>query len=227
MDKVICRTLLAEDQEITRLGIRKMLEQVPYVDVVAEAVTGSAAVRLAFEMHPQLVLMDIGMPELDGIEATRLIKESLSCKVIMITSHDCAEDIAAGLAAGADAYCLKAITYVQLESAIRTVMEGAVWLDPDIAGRLLRPLRAGAAGLSSWQHVRPENQFRLSEREQEVLGLLVEGCSNQQIASALHIGSETVKTHMRHLMEKLKVADRTQAAVKAVKEGLIPLGSRA
>lgn len=214
--------ILAEDQDITRLGIKKMLERMENIVVVAEASSGSAAVRLAFEKSPSLVFMDIGLPEIDGIEATRLIKEALPAKVIMVTSRESESEIVAAFNAGADAYCLTDVSFPRLSSAITTVMEGAVWLDPFVARTLVK-----AAGRRLSEPAKPprnrcHNPFQLSERERDVLALLVYGLSNQQMADKLHIGAETVKTHMRHLMEKMKVTDRTQAAVKAVKEGLIP-----
>jgi DNA-binding NarL/FixJ family response regulator len=164
--------------------------------------------------------MDIGLPDMDGIEATRVIKDTLSAKVILITSHDNNEDVLAGLSAGADAYCLKGINEIQLSNAIRSVMDGALWLDPDIAKRIVQ-LMQPQDNQTVRTATKAENPFHLSEREHQVLRLLVDGNSNQQIADAMYLSTETVKSHMRHLMEKLKVADRTQAAVKAVREGLI------
>lgn len=218
-------TLLVEDHEITRLGMRSMLEHMAEVVIVAEASTGKVAVNKAMELKPDLILMDIGLPEMDGIEATKIIKEALTAKVIMVTSHDSDEDILAGLSAGADAYCLKGISGPQLANAIHSVMEGAVWLDPDIARQLIqmiskRPKKGVVGGQSMGIQ---NNPFQLSEREYEVLCLLVEGLSNQQMAERLYLSAETVKTHMRHVMEKLRVSDRTQAAVKAVKEGIVPV----
>ena len=210
--------LLVEDHEITRIGI--MLERMSNVVLLGEAASGTEAVLKAQELRPSLVLMDIGLPEMDGIEATRIIKDTVSAKVILITSHENNEDVLAGLSAGADAYCLKGINMKQLSNAIRSVMDGALWLDPEIAKSvvlLMRPQNTQIAGTGA----KAENSFHLSEREHQVLRLLVDGKSNQQIADALYLSTETVKSHMRHLMEKLRVADRTQAAVKAVKLGLI------
>lgn len=215
-------TLLVEDHEITRLGMRTMLEQIEKVCIVAEVGSGRAAVNKALEFHPDLILMDIGLPEMDGIEATRLIKEAMPAKVIMVTSHDTDEDILAGLTAGADAYCLKGISGAQLANAIQSVMDGAIWLDPGIARQLIQIIAHKPMTKTGASTARQSNQFQLSEREYQVLCLLVDGLSNQQMAEKLFLSAETVKTHMRHLMEKLSVSDRTQAAVKAVREGLVP-----
>lgn len=161
------------------------------------------------------------MPDMDGVEATKLIKDTVQSKIIVITSHDRDEDILAALSAGADAYCLKGISATQLANAINSVIDGAVWLDPGIAKQIVK--------LMSNRPEKPPdsdiNPFQLSERERQILGLLVEGCSNQQMAEKLFLSAETIKTHMRHVMEKLRVSDRTQAAVKAVREGLVPRGN--
>lgn len=211
-------TLLVEDQEIVRLGVKALLQEVPEVEIVAEATDGKSAVQIALEVQPELVLMDIGLPIMDGIEATKNIRKSIQSKIILITSHEQAEDIFAGLEAGADAYCLKTMSSTQLSTAIHSVMQGAVWLDPGISKHVLNLV------CSKGQIADPAplaNDFNLSEREIQVLQLLVDGSSNQQIADQLYLSTETVKTHMRHLMEKLRVSDRTQAAVKAVRNRLV------
>jgi DNA-binding NarL/FixJ family response regulator len=194
------------------------------VCVIGEATNGQEAVAMAKELRPALILMDIGMPIMDGIKATELIKESCKSKIVLVTSHDNEDDVMAGLSAGADAYCLKDISAFRLGNAINAVLEGAVWLDPDIAKTLMQAISFSPQIAKSTETSRPSDPqpgFQLSERETSVLRLLVDGLSNQQIGERLGISSETVKTHMRHLMDKLKVSDRTQAAVKAVREGLI------
>ena len=216
-------TLLVEDQEITRLGLKKMLEHVDNVLVIGEATNGQDAVTMAKELKPELILMDIGMPIMDGIRATEIIKEICQSKIVLVTSHDNEDDVMAGLSAGADAYCLKDISVFRLGNAINAVLEGAVWLDPDIAKTLMHAItfQPPAKGVETNKPAAGQSGFQLSERETAVLRLLVDGLSNQQIGDRLGISSETVKTHMRHIMDKLKVSDRTQAAVKAVREGLI------
>lgn len=213
--------ILVEDHEITRLGLRKMLEQIPEVCIVAEESSGRLAIERASMLRPDLILMDIGLPDMDGVEATKLIKDSIQSKVIVITSHDRDEDILAALSAGADAYCLKGISAAQLSNAINSVIDGAVWLDPGIAKQIVQ-LMSNRPAKPQGESNPDLNPFQLSERERQILGLLVEGCTNQQMAEKLFLSAETIKTHMRHVMEKLRVSDRTQAAVKAVREGLVP-----
>lgn len=211
------RTLLVEDQEITRFGLRSMLEKIPEIDLVAEAADGNSGLKAALAAKPHLILMDIGLPGLDGIEATRAIKAALSTKVIIMTCHDNAESALAALSAGADAYCLSDVSLPQLASAVESVMSGAVWLDPKIAHQVIEKLQPQCSPNAARSH---DGNFSLSAREYQVLELVVDGLSNQQIADRLHLSCETVKTHMCHLLEKLRVADRTQAAVKALREGM-------
>ena len=215
---------IAEDHEITRVGLKLTLEHVPGFRVVGEAEDGKSAVKKVGELKPHVVLMDIGLPLMDGIDATCKIKESVpSTRVIMLTSHDNDRDIFAALGAGADGYCLKEVSGSQLIMAIRAVADGVAWLDPGVASRVLRacatvspPTVPGEDGTARLLSPSP-----LSQRELDVLRLVVEGLSNQEIADKLILSVETVKTHMRHIMEKLAVSDRTQAAVKAMREGLV------
>jgi DNA-binding NarL/FixJ family response regulator len=170
-------------------------------------------------LNPDVVLMDLAMPVMNGIDATQEIKKTQPhIRIIMLTTHESDEDVFAALGAGADAYCLKTIDTSELAVVLKTVANGAAWLDPAIARRVLRnvqpaPTKSGnqSVGLVT----------NLSPRELEVLGLVVEGLSNQEMAQKLFVSNDTIKSHMRHIMEKLLVSDRTQAAVKALKMGLI------
>jgi NarL family two-component system response regulator LiaR len=209
---------LAEDHEITRVGLKLTLETIPGFSVIGEAADGKQAVVEVDKAQPDVVLMDIGLPILDGIDATRIIKERhAKIRVIMLTSHESDRDIFAALGAGADGYCLKEVSGPRLAMAIRAVHDGAAWLDPSIASRVLK----ACAQVTPQAPAKPTGDSTLSQREIEVLRLVVEGMSNQEIASRLSLSIETVKTHMRHIMEKLAVDDRTQAAVKALREGLV------
>ena len=210
------RIMLVEDHQITRIGLRCSLEVIEDFKIIAEAEDGKTAVAKAQELNPDVILMDIGLPGLSGIEAVKAIKgESKAIKILMLTSHERSEDVYAALSVDCDGYCLKDIDTVQLTAAIRAVHNGGVWLDPGIAKHVVKGhLKVGPAKESN-------NDAGLSERELEVLTLVVEGLSNQEIADRLFVSAETVKTHMRHLMEKLAVSDRTQAAVKALREGLV------
>lgn len=216
---------IIEDHEFTRMGLKLSLEQMPGFKIVAEASDGIEGVQLVKDVKPNVVLMDIELPTLDGIEATRQIKEAVpEVRVIMLTSHNNDQAIFAALGAGANGYCLKTITAQQLGAVIKMVVDGAAWLDPGIANKVLsayaNPGRAPVVpqkGISRGKSEGPS----LSPRETEVLRLVADGFSNQKIAEQLGLGLETVKTHMRHIMEKLTVSDRTEAAVKAMKQGLM------
>lgn len=221
--------LIVEDHEITRVGLRLMLKQMPGIDIIGEAADGKVGIDKAKQLKPVVVLMDIGLPSMDGIEATTQIKSQLpKTRIIMLTSHDNDRDIFAALGAGADGYCLKETPTSQLAIAIKAVADGAAWLDPAIATKVLRASVAGAfpANTASGDGTEFSGSEslkgpKLSQREVEVLKLVVEGASNQQIAEKLYLSVETVKTHMRRIMEKLAVSDRTQAAVKAMRQGLL------
>jgi NarL family two-component system response regulator LiaR len=214
--------LIAEDHEITRVGLKLTLEHIPGFRIVGEAEDGTSAVAKVVELKPHVVLMDIGLPLMDGIDATCKIKdEAPNTRVIMLTSHDNDRDIFAALGAGADGYCLKEVSGSQLAMAIRAVADGVAWLDPGVASRVLRACATVQPTNAQEGGKQPSNTSQLSQRELDVLRLVVEGLSNQEIADRLILSVETVKTHMRHIMEKLAVSDRTQAAVKAMREGLV------
>ena len=230
------KVILAEDDEPTRFWLKLTLNQSQNFEVVGQAGDGRTAVELANQNKPDLVLMDIGMPIMDGVEAARLVKEALpNTKIIMFTSHDTDDSVFAALSAGADGYCLKTLTAEQLLKAMSSVMDGAAWLDPGIARKVLRAASQGVGGKDA-EPDKPSdkadakdpakegavtNPFALSQREMEVLHLLVDGLSNQEIADKLCLGTETIKTHMRHIMRKLSVSDRTQAAIKAMRQGIV------
>jgi two-component system, NarL family, response regulator LiaR len=220
------RILLVEDHLLTRIGLKTVVERQKDLSVVGEAENGEEAVTKAEELRPDIILMDVGMPLMDGIEAARRIKEkNIDTEIVMLTSHDNERDIFASLAAGAGGYCLKDVAPDRLYSAIRSVNAGDVWLDSTIASKVLKQYQQGGAQPStapskaaSPQQALPEP---LSPRELEVLTLLVEGLSNQQIADRLIISLATAKTHVRNILNKLAVDDRTQAAVHAMRRGLV------
>jgi DNA-binding NarL/FixJ family response regulator len=199
-------------------------KRAPNIQIIAEVESGDLAVLEAEKLMPTVILMDINMPILDGIEATRQIKAKLpQIKVIMLTSHDAGDEVYASLAAGADAYCLKDIKLERLIQVIEMVNEGALWLDPAIAQMVVKalplnlPERLKTPSSSNRNHYNLE----LTERESEVLGKIVEGKSNKEIADALFITIHTVKAHVANIISKLAVDDRTQAAVKALRDGLV------
>jgi two-component system, NarL family, response regulator LiaR len=214
-DSGLISVLVVDDHLITRRGLVLVLQQCAQFSVVGEAGDGRAAVEQSISLHPAVILMDIGMPILDGIDAMKEIKSKLpETRVIVLTANDSEDSIFVALAAGADGYCLKNIGADQLAIAIMAVHSGAAYLDPAIARRVLQ------FRLDVQPKTTDKNNFFLSDRESEVLKLIVDGLSNQQIAERLFISIDTVKTHMRHILEKLAVSDRTQAAVKAVRQGL-------
>lgn len=222
------KILIAEDQEIVRVGLKLVLERDSTFSIQAEVANGDLAVKHAQTEKPDLILMDLGMPVMDGIDATRMIKAaSPDVKIIILTTHDSEQDVFAAFAAGADGYCLKNAGKEQLVAAIKAVVQGGQWMDPAIAGCILRVMVDATNKISQKASAKKEEKQNciapLSTRELEVLQLLVEGLSNQEMAERLVVSVETIKTHMRHVMEKLQVADRTQAAVKALKSKLVPM----
>ena len=218
--------LIVDDDTLSRTGIRHLLSRVSDFEVVGEAENGMVAIDLVSQLHPNVVLMDLTMPIMNGIETAKVLMQKNQCKskVVMLTGCDREEDIYAALAAGAHGYCLKDSNAEKLCTAIRSVAVGDIWLDAAIADQFFRGLKSSPlAKRLSPEHSQSIKKTAptLSTREVEVVALLVHGLSNQEIADKLVIGKETVKTHIRHIMEKLAVTDRTQAAVRALKDGLI------
>ncbi len=221
------KVFLVEDHELLRDGLRAALHKDGQFEVVGEAADGLTAVNKIANADPDVVIMDIGLPGIDGIEATRQVREKRpNTKIIMLTSHDNDQEIFASLAAGANGYCLKDLSPDRLKRAILSVSEGAAWLDPRIASKVLTIFaKDGAAGGVAQVAVEPNKTDEmispLSQRETEVLKLMVDGLSNKEIADRLVIGVSTVRTHVEHILEKLAVSGRTEAAVKAMRRGLI------
>ncbi len=219
------KILIAEDHEISRAGLRSIFEQRKEFTIVGESENGIETVNKVISLSPDVVLMDIGLPGLDGIESTRRIKSTHpNIRIVMLTANDDKGKVLASLAAGADAYCLKNISVAQLFNAITTVVDGAVWLDSGIAKYVLETcVESSQLQTEPNQHHNETkgHQFTISLREQAVLDLLVEGLTNRQIADRLSLSPETVKTHLKHIMGKLMVSDRTQAALKAMRQKLV------
>src|SRR4030095_1166628 len=216
------RILIAEDDEITRVGLKLTLEEDPLMKVIGVVADGHAAITKVGELLPKVVLMDIALPGITGIAATQKIKAMFpQVRVIIITAHSNDKDIFAALAAGADGYCLKEISKQQLVLAIKTVSDGAAWFGPGVASRVLRSVcdeRVKGQSLPASPLLSPSP---LSQRAADVLRCVIDGLRKIEMAERLFVSVETVKTHMRHIMDKLKVDDRTQAAVKAMREGLV------
>jgi DNA-binding NarL/FixJ family response regulator len=211
--------LIADDQELVRTGFRLILDTEPDLTVVGEAADGRRAVELASRITPDVVLMDIRMPVLDGIAATRaILQRAPTPKVIMLTTFDVDEFVYGALAAGASGFLLKDVKAAQLIDAIRTVHQGDALLAPSITRRLIARFVAGQP--APHQH-HPDILDRLTAREREVLVMIARGLSNSEIAAALVVSEATVKTHVGRVFAKLDVRDRAQAVIAAYETGLI------
>lgn len=213
---------MVEDHKLLRVGLRSLFDETPDLKVIAEAETGKDAVDKADIMKPDIILMDIGLPDISGIEATkRILNNNVDQKVLMLTSHINEKEVMDSLSAGAYAYVLKDINTEMLSMIIKSVYNGAIWLDPQIV-----PLIRDKSSCFIPQKQNSRAAFRaqhanLTEREYEVLKLVVDGQSNSEIANTLTISEHTAKAHVCNIIQKLVVDDRTQAAVKAIKEGLV------
>ncbi|MEV0492895.1 response regulator transcription factor [Streptomyces atratus] len=210
-DKII-RVLLVDDHQVVRRGLRTFLEIQDDIEVVGEAADGAEGVARSEELHPDVVLMDIKMPGTDGIEALRKLRElDNPAKVLIVTSFTEQRTVVPALRAGASGYVYKDVDPEALAGAIRSVHAGHVLLQPEVAGALLAQ-EDGGTGTG--------RGGTLTEREREVLGLIADGRSNREIARALVLSEKTVKTHVSNILMKLDLADRTQAALWAVRHGV-------
>jgi len=217
VDKI--RIIVADDHVVVRQGTCKLLEQEDDMEVVAEAGDGEEAVRLATEFNPDVAILDIAMPNMDGIEATRQIKACCpNINVLILSAYDDSQFIFSLLEAGAAGYLLKSVHRRELIAAIRAVREGESVLHPAIARKVLSRF-APTSNKPGGQ----ESSGMLSEREMEVLKLMATGASNKQIADAIHISTRTIQGHLSHILYKLRVSSRTEALVRALREGWVTL----
>ena len=209
------KVLIVEDHALTRTGLRTALDCNASLEVVGEASDGEAGLQEALRLKPDVAVVDIGLPGIDGIELTRRIRRDLpKTKVLILTMHDMDDEVIATLAAGADAYCLNSADPERIVDAVKAAASGGAYFDPGIAHVVLRAFnRPEVAGSAAGSPLTP--------RETEILQLIAGGTSNAEIAQQLSIGLGTVKGHIRDLMEKLSASDRTHAAVIALRRGLI------
>lgn len=215
--------LLVEDHELYRMGLSMLLSKAEGITLCAEAADGLEGIKFARENNPDVILMDIGLPNIDGIEATQRIKDfNPDVKILIFTSRDSENDVFEAFKAGADGYIMKGATPEQTISAIKAVNEGIGWIDPNIAKMVFSNLQRPQAQIVSTPEIKKApNSYGLTERELDVLELMVEGLSNPQIADKLVITRATAKAHVHSILQKLCVTSRTQATVTAMKEGLV------
>lgn len=216
------KILLVEDHKLMRVGLKSLFEDAGEIEIISEAQTGKEAVEKYKITHPDIILMDIGLPDFSGIEATKKIIENNNlAKIIMLTSHISEQDVLDSLHAGACAYVMKDINIEILKMIIKTIKDGAMWLDPQVVP-ILREKNCGVIPPRQMSRAMfKEQHANLTQREYEVLKLVVDGKSNNEIAQELTISEHTAKAHVCNIIQKLVVDDRTQAAVKALKEGLV------
>lgn len=236
----VIRVALIEDHDLTRFGIRAILQQQPDIEIVGEARDAKSGLKLLETTRPDVAIVDVGLPDMTGIELTQRFKKSqeageLASKtgVLIMTMQDDESVVLAAFAAGADSYCMKDTSFNRLSEAVKTTAEGNAWIDPAIARIVLHqvqtpPDQAATPASSTININRLSDEdsemmltYPLTERELEVLRLIVDGCSNAQIAEKLYITVGTVKTHVRNILNKLCADDRTQVAVRALRAGLV------
>jgi two-component system, NarL family, response regulator LiaR len=207
------RVLFADDHEMVRIGVSSYLSAQPDIEVVAEADDGAPAVKLALDLKPDIILMDLVMKEMDGIEATKqIIQLWPEAKIIIVTSFLDDEKVYPALEAGATSYMLKTSKADEIAKAIRATYEGQSILEPEVTGKIMTKMR---------NKPKPELFQQLTDREMEVLLLMAEGKTNQDIADQLFISLKTVKVHVSNVLGKLEVQDRTQAVIYAFKHNLV------
>ncbi len=216
------KVIIVEDFKLTRVGLRCALNANPDLEVISEAEDAIDGIKKIEKLKPDVVLMDIGLPEMNGIEAIIKIREfSKDIKIIALTSHDREEEVRAALSSGANAYCLKDIDPEKLANVIKDVYEGACWIDPIVADLALRCIPKVEDAAIIGENAIVHTKVPLTEREYEVLKHLVAGKSNTEIAKELIVSVHTAKAHVCSILQKMCVNDRVQAAVKAVKEGMV------
>ena len=209
--------LIVEDHELTRFGLKTAFEACDYVETIMEADSAEAGIEIVENNRVDLIIMDLGLPGMNGIDATKKIKQhNKEIKIVILTSHNDTQEVLNSLKAGANAYCSKEINPKRLTDVVQSVLDGASWFDPSIAHIVL-----DAAAQSQKVEPKPEKDYGLTSREAQILKLITEGYSNNEIANQLFVSINTTKAHVASILQKLEVDDRLQAALKALKERLV------
>ena len=209
--------LIVEDHALTRFALLTSLKEEKFINEIFEAQNANAAYKILDENKIDLILMDLGLPVIDGVQASFEIRKKFpSVKIIVITSHNSEEEIEGCLNAGVNAYCSKDVKPEKLTEIIKDVMTGSVWYDPSASKVLIKK----TAGVTSAERSNVSNKYNLTTKEANVLKLLAEGNSNLEIAKKMNISINTIKVHMCAILQKLSVDDRTQAAIKPIRENL-------
>ena len=210
--------LIVEDHELTRFGLKTTFEGVDYVDTIYEADSAEHAIEIFNNNHIDVVIMDLGLPKMNGIEATKQIRSSnKDVKVIILTSHNDEKEVLNSLRAGANAYCSKEINPKRLVHVVQSVADGAAWFDPSVAHIVLK----ATSNVPSIDNGSAKKDYDLTTREAQILKLMTEGYSNMEIAQILVISINTTKAHVANILQKLEVDDRLQAALKALKNKIV------
>ena len=210
--------LIVEDHELTRFGLKTAFETCDYVETIYEADSAEKCLEIIDSNDINLVIMDLGLPGMDGIEATRKIKtQNKDIKIVILTSHNDEQEVLNSLKAGANAYCSKEINPKRLTEVVQSVIDGAAWFDPSISHIVLE----AATKIQNEQQLKPEKDYGLTSRETQILKLITQGYSNNEIANELFVSINTTKAHVASILQKLEVDDRLQAALKALKEKLV------
>ena len=209
--------LIVEDHELTRFGLRTAFDGVDFIESVFEAEYAQKAIDIVNNNKIDLIIMDLGLPNVNGIDATKKIRsKNKEVKIVILTSHNDEKEVLESLKAGANAYCSKEINPSRLIEVVRSVLDGASWFDPSIAHVVLK-----AATNSDIPEVLTKNDYNLTSREAQILKLITEGHSNNEIAKALFVSINTTKAHVASILQKLEVDDRLQAALKALKQKIV------
>lgn len=214
------KVMLVEDDEVFRIGLTVSLKQSSEIEIIGNCGDGKTAIIMADELHPDLILMDIGLPVMSGLEATRIIKAKYPhIKILILTSHSEPKIVEEIMGIGADGYCLKGLCTERLQTLVQEVNQGAFWVDAAVAEQVKKYMRGDRSVKSEQALIPIEVLESLTEREQEVLALIADGKKNADIADILKISPGTVRVHVHSILSKLNVRDRTQAALFVVQRG--------